>query len=198
MGRSIIGPYLVDTISNNIVSPLKLCGVRTVSLIDPAPEIKFARAVDVLRYLNIPGIYPGLIHNKTYHESMFRKLVDEPLGSIALGLHSAVDPRTSTLSHDTRSVVTSLERSPDKSIVSIGRALDLTKDFMLSSWTKVNCYELDFNIELRKPDAVIGSLAFSMPKTLDGEIALAICLRDEDMERLRADEEFLKYGKYIR
>jgi len=36
-----------------------------------------------------------------------------------------------------------------------------------------------------------------MPRTLDGEIAVAICLRDEDMKRLGADEEFAKYGRYI-
>jgi hypothetical protein len=35
-----------------------------------------------------------------------------------------------------------------------------------------------------------------MPRALDGEITIAICLRDEDMERLRADEEFAKYGRY--
>jgi hypothetical protein len=37
-----------------------------------------------------------------------------------------------------------------------------------------------------------------MRRILDGEIAVAICLRDEDMERLKADEEFAKYGRYIR
>lgn len=36
-----------------------------------------------------------------------------------------------------------------------------------------------------------------MPKALGGEIVAAICLRDEEMERLRVDEEFAKYGTYI-
>jgi hypothetical protein len=36
-----------------------------------------------------------------------------------------------------------------------------------------------------------------IPKSLDGEIAVAVCLRDEDMERLKADEEFARHGTYI-
>jgi hypothetical protein len=38
---------------------------------------------------------------------------------------------------------------------------------------------------------------YFMPKAPNGEIAALICLRDEDWERLKADEEFAKYGKYI-
>ena len=75
---------------------------------------------------------------------------------------------------------------------------------MFSSWAKLDCYELDFNLGLDKPEAVrrpqfepVESLIYLMPRTLDGGIAVAICLRDEDMERLRADEEFAKYGRYI-
>jgi len=36
-----------------------------------------------------------------------------------------------------------------------------------------------------------------MPGRLDGEIAVGICIRDEDMERLRTDKDFAKYGQYI-
>jgi trichothecene 3-O-acetyltransferase len=54
---------------------------------------------------------------------------------------------------------------------------------------------------LGKPEAVrrpqFEPVESLMPRTLDGEIAVAICLRDKDMERLRAGEEFAKYGMYI-
>ena len=51
---------------------------------------------------------------------------------------------------------------------------------------------------VRKPQFVpVEGLILFMPKALDGEISVAICLRDEDMKRLRADQEFAKYGKYI-
>lgn len=50
--------------------------------------------------------------------------------------------------------------------------------------------------------AIISTLDWVNPKqcgskTLDGGIAVAICLRDEDMERLREDKKFSKYGRYI-
>jgi hypothetical protein len=140
----------------------------------------------------------------TYHTYTLQKLVDEPLGCVASQLRLAVDPKTSNLGYSTRALATFLSRTPDKSIVSFTATLDLSADIMLSSWAKVDCYELDFNLGLGKPEAVrrpqfdpVESLIYLMPRTLDGEIAVAICLRDEDMERLRADEEFAKYGRYI-
>ena len=75
---------------------------------------------------------------------------------------------------------------------------------MLSSWAKLDCYKLDFNLGLGKPVSVrrpqfvpVESLIYLMPKRLDGEIAVGICLTCEDMEGLRADEEFAKHGRYI-
>lgn len=110
----------------------------------------------------------------------------------------------SNLGYNTRALATFLNRTPDENIISFTATLDLSADIMFSSWAKLDCYELDFNLGLGKPEAVrrpqfepVESLIYSMPRTLDGEIAVAICLRDEDMERLRADEEFAKYGRYI-
>ena len=75
---------------------------------------------------------------------------------------------------------------------------------MLSSWAKLDCYELDFNLGLGNPEAVrrpqfepVESLIYLMPRRLDGEIAVAVCLRDGDVERLRVDDGFAKYGRYI-
>lgn len=63
---------------------------------------------------------------------------------------------------------------------------------------------LDFNLVLGKPGSVrrpqffpVEILILILPKRLDGELAVAIYLRDEDMERSRMDEEFANYGKCI-
>lgn len=164
----------------------------------------FARAVDVRRHLGVPQTYPGIVQNMTFHAYPLQELVEEPLGSIASQLRLAVDPKTSSLEYNTRALATLLNRSPDKSVVSFVATLDLSSDIMLSSWGKLDCYELDFNLGLGKPEAVrrpqfvpVESLLYLMPKALDGEIAVGICLRDEDMERLRADEEFGRYATYI-
>lgn len=126
------------------------------------------------------------------------------MGILASQLRSAVDPKTSSLAYNTRALATFLDRAPDKDSISFTATLDLSTDIMLSSWAKLGCYGLDFNLGLGKPEAVrrpqfdpVESLIYLMPRAPDGEIAVGFCLRDEDMERLRADEEFAKYGKYI-
>ncbi|TDL22073.1 hypothetical protein BD410DRAFT_789156 [Rickenella mellea] len=172
--------------------------------LDSTAEATFTRAVDVRRYLDIPATYPGMVQNLRYHTYTVQKLVEEPLGRVASQLRSAVDHKTSHLAYDTRALATLLDRTPDKTGISLTATLDLSTDVMLSSWAKLDCYELDFNLGLGKPESVrrpqfvpVESLLYLMPKALDGEIAVALCLRDEDMERLRSDEEFAKYGRYV-
>ena len=128
----------------------------------------------------------------TYHTYTLQKLVEEPLGGVASQLRSTLDPQTSNLGYNTRTLATFLNRTPDKSIISFIATLDLSADIMLSSWAKLDCYEFDFNLGLGKPEAVrrlkfepVEGLIYLIPRTLDGEIAVAICLRDEDMERSR-------------
>ncbi|MCJ1246356.1 hypothetical protein MMC30_003563 [Trapelia coarctata] len=172
--------------------------------LNPTAESTFARAVNVRHYLGISQTYPGVIQNMTYHTYTLQKLVEEPLGGVASQLRLALDPKTSNLGYNTRALATFLNRTPDKSFISFTATLDLSVDIMFSSWAKLDCYELDFNLGSGKPEAVrrpqfepVESLIYLMPRTSDGEIAVAICLRDEDMERLRADQEFAKYGRYI-
>ncbi|WEW54730.1 hypothetical protein PRK78_000155 [Emydomyces testavorans] len=172
--------------------------------LNPAVESTLARAVDVRRFLDVPETYPGHMQNMIYHTSTLQKLVDEPLGAIASRLRSALDPKTSNIAYNTCALATFLHRTPDKSIASFIATLDFSTDIILSSWAKLDCYELDFNLGMGKPEAVrrphfraVEGAICLLPRTLDGEIAAAVCLRDEDMERLKADEEFVKYGRYI-
>ena len=169
-----------------------------------ATNTTFARAVDVRKHLGIPQTYPGLMQNMTFHTSTLQQLVEEPLGGIASQLRVAVDPATSNLAHNTRALATLFNRAPDKSVVSLTGRTDLSVDLMLSSWAKVDCYNLDFNLGLGIPEAVrrpqfepVESLIYLMPRAADGEIAVAVCLRDDDMERLRADERFTTYARYL-
>ncbi|KAF2100928.1 trichothecene 3-O-acetyltransferase [Rhizodiscina lignyota] len=173
--------------------------------LDPAAETIFARAVNVRRYLNIPETFPGLVQNMTYHIYPTQKLVEESLGAIASQFRSAVDPKTSQLAYNTRSLATFLSRpSKDKNRTFLSD-MDYSTDIALSSWVKLDCYELEFGLDLGQPEAVrrpqfvpVEGLMYMLPKRQDSEVAMAVCLRDEDIERLRADEEFAKYGTYIK
>ncbi|KAG0033271.1 hypothetical protein BGZ81_008855 [Podila clonocystis] len=111
-----------------------------------------------------------------YNTLTLQQIVDEPLGVIASRLRSALDKDA------------------------LGRHTHL----MLSSWAKVDCWGLDFNMGLGKPEAVrrpkfspFASLMYLMPKAPNGEVSAAICLMDEDMDRLKVDKEFVKFGRFI-
>ncbi|WYZ44569.1 hypothetical protein EsH8_VII_001005 [Colletotrichum jinshuiense] len=165
-------------------------------------EVKFARAVNVRGYLGIPQTFPGLMQSMTNNSSRLNTLIEEPLGVVASQLRSTVDPKA--LGYSTRAFATVLSKSADKGGFSFTGTLRLDKDIMLSSWAKLDLYEQDFGLHLGKPVSVrrpqftpVESLMYLLPKSREGDIALAICLRDEDMKRLKRDEEFSKYTQYI-
>lgn len=174
-----------------------------LSRLPPTTEVTFARAIDVRRYVNIPATYTGIVQNMTYTRFQLQKLVKMSLGEIASALRAALDPETTILPFHTRALATYLYRQADKSKITPASLIDLSVDVMLSSWAKTECYDLDFNLGLGFPEAVrrprftpLQSFVYFMPRKCDGEIAVAICLREDDMELLKVDEEFTKYVRH--
>ncbi|EPS42141.1 hypothetical protein H072_3974 [Dactylellina haptotyla CBS 200.50] len=168
----------------------------------PSERVHLARAIDIRRYLRMPATYPGCGTNMSFHDSIALHLAGHDLGTIATNLRASIDPKTSKLGNLTKSYATHLSRTSDKNSINLTASLDLSKDIMLSSWSKMNCYDLDFGFGLGNPEAVrrpqfkpVESLFYFMPKKQDGEVAVALCLRDEDFEALNSDEEFIEYGK---
>ena len=164
----------------------------------------FARAIDARRYLGISPTHPGYVQNMAYNIITIEEVANGPLGVIASALRSQVDPKSSDLSLRTRALATYLTHTHDKESVSLTATLDTASDIALSSWVNQNSCHLDFGLGLGKPAAVrrprftpVESLMYLLPKTLNGEIGLAVCLRDEDLELLKADEEFLKYATHV-
>ncbi|KAF5230358.1 hypothetical protein FANTH_13875 [Fusarium anthophilum] len=163
-----------------------------------------ARAVNVRKQVGIPPTYPGSIHVSAYTTLTVQQLIEKPLGYVALKLRSAIDPETSDLEFHARAIATFLSRTPDKTRFSATANFDTSIDMILSSWSNVNVHWLDFNLGLGNPEAVrrprfypVEGLNFLMPKTADGDVAVALCLRDEDLERLKKDKQFSRYGEYI-
>lgn len=172
--------------------------------LDPTALTTFARAVDPRRYLGIPSTYPGVIQNMAYNTYTLEELLSLPLGAIASSLRSTVDPKSSDLAYRTRAFATFISRHPNETVASVTASTDLSTDIMLSSWAKYDCYELDFSLGLGKPVEVrrprfvpFESLMYLMPRSKEGEIALAACLREGDLERLRGDGEWMRYARYV-
>jgi hypothetical protein len=68
---------------------------------------------------------------------------------------------------------------------------------MLSSWSKVDAFERDFGLSIGKATAVrrtgfvpVESLIYIMPKSSEGGFTVAMCLREEDLQQLKQDEEW--------
>ncbi|KAL7947786.1 transferase family domain-containing protein [Trichoderma barbatum] len=169
----------------------------------PDVDTTFARAVDVRSYLDVPATYTGIVQNMTYTTCTLQELVSLPLGEIASRLRAALEPNTTILPFHTRALATYLHSQADKSHVSPASSLDFSVDVIVSSWAKTNSYGLDFNLRLGKPEAVrrpwftpLQSFVYFMPRKGDGEIALAVCLGGEDMERLKADKQFTTYARH--
>ncbi|KAF9320772.1 hypothetical protein BG003_004987 [Podila horticola] len=170
--------------------------------LSPSEKAIFARAVDLRGILGLEAKYPGVVQNMAYNTLTLQQIVEEPLGVVASRLRSALDK--DALSRHTRAAATHLHRAQDKKTINLLAPLNLSADLMLSSWSKVDCWGLDFNMGLGKPEAVrrpkfspFASLMYLMPKAPSGEVSAAICLTDEDMHRLKADKEFIKFGRVI-
>ncbi|KAI8312639.1 Trichothecene 3-O-acetyltransferase [Colletotrichum sp. SAR11_240] len=171
------------------------------SRVNHEEEVRSARAIDIRKFLNVPQTFPGLCQSMTYNSFNLKKLIDAPLGEVASAFRSSADPQM--VVNKFRAFATVLDRSADKSVFSFTGSSEPYKDIFFSSWVKMDLYKNDFGLGLGKPECVkrpqftpVESLMYLMPKTPNGDVALAICLREEDMEKLRADETFTKYATY--
>lgn len=171
--------------------------------LNPSSQSTIMRAVDARGLLGIPPLYPGPIQTNVYSGYTLQELTDEPLGGVALQLRSALNDK-SHLEYHTRAIATFLSSTLDKNIFSFGATLDTSVGLIFSSWAKVQSYNFDFNLGLGLPEAVrkprcneVEGLTFRLPNTLEGEAVVALCLRDEDVERLWLDVNFVKYAEHI-
>lgn len=182
----------------------KCVSLARIPRLKPDTTSTFARAVDVRQRMGLPLAYPGMFQSMTYQRFTIQDLAEQPLGTIASEFRRQLDPSVRDLVYNVRSLATYLTRSADKTKVSFTASVDIPSGIALSSWAKIKCYDHDFNLGLGKPEAVrrprfipVESLLYFMPRSPQGEMAVAMCLRDEDWSHLRADEEFLRYATYI-
>ncbi|KAL1856618.1 hypothetical protein Plec18170_003587 [Paecilomyces lecythidis] len=161
-----------------------------------------SRNVDVRRHFGIPDSYPGLVTTATIHTAAIDVLLQESLGTLAADLRSALNP--TSLKHKTCRLATIISENKNSDMASFVPKGVPELDVRISSWAKENCSSLDFGfgkpVAVRRPRFREGAregLVYFLPKSLDGEIAVGICLRNEDMEQLKTDQQFSKFGTFI-
>ncbi|KAM0261873.1 hypothetical protein ACHAQJ_002076 [Trichoderma viride] len=170
----------------------------------PETTATFCRAINARRYLEtpLPGEYMG--HMVFCIERTLP--VDEAAGAMDLSvLASKLRENINNLqSAEIHSFATAVAENEDKGAMSYGALLDPTKyDLLFSSWAGSGLYHESFGklgqplIAKRQKFKPMESLLYFMPKTVAGDIDVAVCLREEDIDRLKADEVLNKYGKYV-
>lgn len=111
-----------------------------------------------------------------------------------------------TRSLETQTIATALNESDDKSFISYGAPVDMSAwDLMHSSFSGLGVNQTDFGTVLggrplfskRQRFSPCEGLMYLMPKTMEGDIDVACCLRAEDIQRLRDDGKFLEYAQYV-
>lgn len=162
-----------------------------------------ARAVNVRKFLDIPPSYPGLAQNTLFHTLTLQELCILPLGAVASLLRSTLISTCPSVSFYTRAVATTLSRTPNKGCLRINARLDQSRDITLTSHLTMPAHDLDFALRLGDVQAVrmtriveYEGMTVIMPATRDGDVTVSICLRGDDVERLRADEVIGKYAQF--
>jgi hypothetical protein len=170
----------------------------------PSTKTTLGRSVNPRRYLGIPATYPGYISNNAYSTHTLQDLADSSLSSIAVELRSKVDPENPGIRNSAKEFATLLHRATNKNEVNINATLDLDVDVIFSSWANMRGYNFDFGLGVGKPTYFrrmdhlgVPSLGFLLPKRPDGENVLSICLRSDDIAKLRSDPVFTTYGRFL-
>lgn len=170
------------------------------------PQIRFCRAINGRRYLDppLPKEYMGHMVVCTFTEvPLDSPVATSDFGALARQIRADI---LSIKSNYIESIATALHELDDKTGLSYGATMNMAGwDLMLSSFAGLGLNEIDFGDALggkplftkRPRFAPIEGLLYFMPRTADGDVDIAACLRSEDIETLKKDEEFLKYGSYI-
>lgn len=170
----------------------------------------FERQVDARKYLGLPATYVGNAVYKTSTTLSIQMILNESVGTVAAHLRASLNRReiadkvlgeatllSQNLSSTAKIPTTSIEAAPPRPKIP-------PTDIKMSSWAKGGCYELVFGNSLGKVEAVRRprfeaweGLAYLLPKRGDGEIAAAVCLREEDLGRLKNDGELRRWGVFV-
>lgn len=163
----------------------------------------FCRAVNGRRLFEPPiaPSYMGQMVTCTYNSLSLQALTAQPLSTIAQELRKSLDQQDD---HSIRSFLTFIDSHTDKGLVNFAARMDLSRDVLISSGAGLEVYHVDFGPCLGFPECVRRSrwataegVIYLMPKTRDGDVDAAICLRNDDWEKLSRDKTWNEFGDYI-
>ncbi|KAL8733010.1 MAG: hypothetical protein Q9166_002408 [cf. Caloplaca sp. 2 TL-2023] len=170
------------------------------SYIDREKETLLLRAASARKVLNPPiPSYIGNVVAYAFHKVAVKTLAEEPLSTTTRAVRHATNRIDD---HFIRSFAALIGAEPDKNKLAFGfDAPD--RVFMVSSHATIPAYE-DFGDALSTPEFVRRPTSspwtgkcYIMPQRPDGSLDLLVCIREDDMLRLRNDDQFAAFAEYI-
>lgn len=193
-----------DALSALVCQRITAARIQRLGSGQPGATATFCRAINSRRFVEtrVPPEYMG---HMVY--CIDRKLsLDDAAGAMDLSVLAGKlrDDLKNLQPVEIHSFVTALSETDDKGSMVYGATLDASRyDVMFSSWAGQGLYQQSFGklgnpqIAKRHRFKPMEGLIYFMPRTDAGDIDVAVCLREEDIDRLRVDEILTKYGKYI-
>ncbi len=170
------------------------------SILGPQATTTFCRPISARKYLSLEG-YLGHMVDCTYEDAV--DVYDLPLGDVTGRLRKMLLQEEKIKRH-MQAFATELDRLDDKSKLLNGAKLNPMRDVVVSSYANIKCCELSFGPLLGRPEAARRprmppwpSLFYLMPKAINGDIAVAFCVGEEDLAWLRNDVLLRKYAEYL-
>ncbi|KAL8710128.1 MAG: hypothetical protein Q9220_005211 [cf. Caloplaca sp. 1 TL-2023] len=169
--------------------------------IDTGAETMLMRAISGRKILNppLPPGYVGNVVNASKHKVSVQDLIEEPLSKTAQGVREATNLVDD---HAIRTFASTVQATPDRNKISFDMDAP-DRDFLISSWAALPVYQ-DFGSVLGRPELVRrptgppwNGVCYILPKNPDGSLDVLLCLRDDDMRRMRDDEQFKAVAEYI-
>lgn len=161
----------------------------------------FSRAVDCRRPLDVATEYMGVVVAKTASQMTFAEMSNSSLESIAAQLRRDVQRLRDR--EYLRSLSTLIVNEPDKSTFNFVKGFDPDTWINASSWAGAATHRLEYGLLgtpafVRRPNAKpVQSLLYFLPMLPTGDIDVLLCLKDEEIEGLRADPDWNGLATYI-
>lgn len=175
---------------------------------------RLGRVVNVRKCFGLNGYLGNMgdtVEYVDYAETSGVNIWKKPLGSIASQLRAGLQAKQydRVIKHHMQALATMLDRykGEDKNKLGFGANIDFNKDMYVSSYTKVfQCCDWSFGPLLGVPEvgrrpqmansALPGLLMF-MPKSKNGDLAVAAALSELDIAALRGDQTFTLFAEFL-
>jgi trichothecene 3-O-acetyltransferase len=168
-------------------------------------DVHLQRAVDSRSILKPPVLEGYMGHLVAVAETEWqsaKEVYDPELADTAVKIRESLKEVDD---HFVRSLATLISKTEDKTTIFYGVKNKPGRDFLVSSWAQLHwLHQCDFGPGLGTVDFVrrarlpeVPDLTYIMPKNAKGDMHVAVCLFNKDLESLAKDKVWIEYAEHV-